>query len=131
MKLFVNTLFFLFLSKKNKKGEAPLYCRLTYNGKRKQFSTGIKVPMISWHQKKQKVKENHILSSLYNQSIQDLHLRINTIQNDILKSGESFSLDIIMERLSSKDDTKIETLMKAYAYREERMTKLIGIDYQL
>ncbi|MCQ0112472.1 Arm DNA-binding domain-containing protein [Zhouia amylolytica] len=39
----VNILFVLKKQKLNKKGLAPLYCRLTYNNKRKELATGIVV----------------------------------------------------------------------------------------
>lgn len=33
-------LLFIYKSKANKKGEMPIFCRVTLNGNRKQFATG-------------------------------------------------------------------------------------------
>ncbi|WP_158285060.1 Arm DNA-binding domain-containing protein [Arenibacter aquaticus] len=37
----IKILFFMNRSKENSKDVCPLYCRITYSGRRKQFSTGI------------------------------------------------------------------------------------------
>ncbi|MCX2678913.1 Arm DNA-binding domain-containing protein [Galbibacter sp. EGI 63066] len=38
-------------TRKNKKGETPLIYRITYEGKRKQFATGLFINPDHWHSK--------------------------------------------------------------------------------
>lgn len=45
----MNMLFFLYKSKTNAKGTAPIFCRITLDTKRKQFSTGLYVNEQSWN----------------------------------------------------------------------------------
>lgn len=131
MKLSINILFFLFKSKRNSKGDSPIYCRLSFKGTRKQFSIGIKVPPKDWEHRKQRIKNTNSSCSFYNESIQNLKSRIITIQSSILNEGRIISPELILERFSFNEDSKVDTLMKAYAYKEERMKKLVGIDYQV
>lgn len=47
-------LFWLYKSKINKKGEIPVYVRVTIQGEREQFSTQISILASSWSQTKQR-----------------------------------------------------------------------------
>ena len=60
----VRVLFFLWKSKTNKKKEAPLYIRLSRNGKRKQSSTGFYIQPKHWDEKNHCVKADHPRPSL-------------------------------------------------------------------
>lgn len=61
-----NILFVQAKNRTNKKNQSPLYCRITLNGIRKQFSTGINIESIYWNSKKQLVLKTHKTASLYN-----------------------------------------------------------------
>ncbi len=52
----MNILFFFYKSKANLKGTAPIFCRLTMETKRRQFSTGIYIKEASWNNLSQKAK---------------------------------------------------------------------------
>ena len=49
----VNISFFRYHSKETETGEAPLYCRLWHENKRKIFSIGFKITRNKWNQNKQ------------------------------------------------------------------------------
>lgn len=44
-------LFWLFKSKKTKDGLAPIYCRITIDDLREEFSTGKKIHPLKWNSK--------------------------------------------------------------------------------
>ncbi|WP_415865166.1 Arm DNA-binding domain-containing protein [Thalassobellus suaedae] len=52
----LNILFYLNRRTKNKKDKSVIFCRLTYNKKRKQFSTGLFINPDQWNSKQQYVK---------------------------------------------------------------------------
>jgi hypothetical protein len=52
----LNLLFLLYKTKTNSTGKCPLRCRITYNNKRKEFSTGIFINPINWLGKQQAIK---------------------------------------------------------------------------
>src|SRR5690554_4573152 len=84
----LNILYLLYKSKSNKAGKCPIRCRITYNNKRKEFSTGLFVYPENWDSKNQHVKPpekegNYIntqlslISSKLNQAF--LFLQVNKI----------------------------------------------------
>lgn len=52
----LNVLFLLYKSKTNASGKCPIRCRITYNKKRKEFSTGLFVVPANCNSKQQGVK---------------------------------------------------------------------------
>lgn len=66
------------IAKTNKKGLCPISCRLTLNGKRKPFSTGLFINPTEWNSKQQKA-----LSKLDGGS--QINLQLEIITNDIKK----------------------------------------------
>ncbi|MCH8535956.1 MAG: hypothetical protein LAT51_12870 [Flavobacteriaceae bacterium] len=48
--------FVLYKSKVYKNGGSPIYCRITINGERSNFTTGLRAQPKFWNAKKQKFK---------------------------------------------------------------------------
>ncbi|WP_455511179.1 Arm DNA-binding domain-containing protein [Butyricimonas paravirosa] len=61
----VNISFFRYHSRETETGEAPLYCRLWHENKRKIFSIGFKVTRNKWNQNKQMATGKSVISPLY------------------------------------------------------------------
>jgi integrase/recombinase XerD len=54
----MNILFFFYKSKANLKGTPPIFCRITMETKRRQFSTDIYIKETAWNSLAQKAKGN-------------------------------------------------------------------------
>lgn len=67
----INILYLLYKSKINKKGECPISCRITFNKKRKEFSTGLFVNPKYWDRTRQKV-----LKEAYNSNYTNTQLSL-------------------------------------------------------
>lgn len=52
----MSILFWLYTQKKDDSGKAPIYCRITLDGNRTQFSTGKKIESTLWLSQAGKVK---------------------------------------------------------------------------
>lgn len=50
-------------AKRNKKGDCPLNCRLTFNKKRKEFASGLKTNPNTWNAKLQILESDSLLNS--------------------------------------------------------------------
>jgi len=63
----IKILFVISASRKRLDGKSILYCRITYNKKRKKFSTGLFINPKHWNSKQQKVeppsKEHDLLNT--------------------------------------------------------------------
>lgn len=127
----LSVLFLLDKIKTNKQGKCPIKCRITYNGKRKPFSTGLFINPNLWHSSNQIAKppseeNNHIntqLSLIKNKINQAfLYLQVNNAEcsiDDILNQYKGVSL---------KEDFKLLEVYNLYLVRIE---KLIGIELKL
>ncbi len=123
-------LFYLNRAKTNQKGTCPIYCRITYLKKRKQFSTGELINPTDWNSKLQKSISN-------TSSSQQLNAQLELIETDIKRIYLKLQLrnlditvnDIINEYKGLCVDNEISTIMH-FDHFLARRQNLIGIDIQ-
>lgn len=72
---------YLLPSKRNKKGMAPVYCRVKYLGKPINLSTDVFIDSILWDKKKGKVKSKHTNYVHLNLHLREVEEKINSIYN--------------------------------------------------
>ncbi|QXV66092.1 site-specific integrase [Mucilaginibacter sp. 21P] len=121
-------LFFLYKSKTNSKGTTPIFCRLTQNAKRKQFSTGIYIKDSTWNGQAQKVKGTSQEALIINSNLDVVRLKLNKCFSDLLKEKPEFSLDDVYNRFTG-NDREYKTILQAFDYHNKRMKELVGKDY--
>ena len=119
------------IAKTNKKGLCPISCRLTLNGKRKPFSTGLFINPTEWNSKQQKA-----LSKLDGGS--QINLQLEIITNDIKKAylqlqltGFEFSVEDIFNNYIGKPTAKEVGTIQYFKEFLDKNKKLVGIDIQL
>ncbi|GFD92327.1 transposase [Alteromonas sp. KUL156] len=122
--------FITFKSKVRADKKTTLYCRITYNKKRKQFATGVFINPNFWDSKKQKLLnkvENHKFVntqlSLISQKINEAFLLLQLQQND-------FNVDGIYSQYKGENIREEKTLLELYNIHNEQTKKLIGIDFK-
>jgi len=98
----VKTAFYLIPSKKNKKGEAPIYLRLKHNSKMVNLSTNIYLKPDDWDIKKLRVKTKHPRSYNLNKQLKDLEDKVFKIADAAASDGATISLESIKAILKNK-----------------------------
>lgn len=121
-------LFFLYKSKINDKGQSPVFCRITLNNVRKQFSTGIFIKEINWNVNMQRVKGNSIDVRRINENLDLLKQKVQKSYDDIAKTNDIFYVNDIYNRFSG-NDKEYKTLLQAFDYHNRKMKALVGKDY--
>ena len=125
----ITVLFVIQRNKVNVKGTCPIRCRITYKKKRKIFSTGQFINPNYWNSSLQKAKpsskENNIINaqlSLISQKINEAFLMLQILPNEF---------DVVdVYRKYRGEDTKEEiTILGAYDLHNDKMKKLIGVDF--
>lgn len=125
----ITVLFVIQRNKVNVKGMCPIRCRITYQKKRKIFSTGQFITPKQWNSSLQKAKppskENNIINaqlSLISQKINEAFLMLQILPNEF---------DVVdVYRKYRGEDTKEEiTILGAYDLHNNKMKKLIGVDF--
>lgn len=96
----VKVLFWLYQSKSNKDGKAPIYLRLTVNGKKVETASGHWIKPDDWNTKKQQAKGVSESSVLINNYITSTKSKILQIQNGFTIAGSPLiAAEMVKERL--------------------------------
>jgi integrase len=112
----------------NKKNQSPLYCRITLNGNRKQFSIGIHTESEYWDAKNQVVLKSHKSSKLYNSQLDTIKSKINGIYMILKLQENHFTIDDIFDKYSGKEIKKEENILSYYNQYLLKIKKLVGIE---
>ena len=123
----ITILFLIQKSKQNKQGKAPIYCRVTFNQERKEFSTGLFIEPHLWDSKSQ-------LAKFFDESdfINDsLTLILHNLRASYLKlkvKAEQFTVSELVLDYNVEGFRNERELLEVYNIHSERLKKLIGKD---
>lgn len=124
----LSILFIQVKNRANKRNQSPLYCRITLDGNRKQFSTGINIEPEFWNSKKQIVDKNHKSAILHNSLIENTQSKINTIFGILKLQNDPFTIDDIYNKYIGVDVKKEEHFNSYYSQFLIKIQKLIGLE---
>ncbi|MDT0294096.1 tyrosine-type recombinase/integrase [Mesonia ostreae] len=119
----ISILFYLQKSKKNKRNKCSVICRLTYNKKRKQFSTGISLEEIDWDAKKQVSKDNQI-----NDQLEIISSEIKSVFLKLKISQTPFTVNDIYKEFKGETKSNEYGVIEYYNLELAKKKKLIDIE---
>ena len=122
-------LFLISATRMNKKGLVPILCRITYQGNRKNFSTGLFVNLKQWDSKQQKAKPPSEGNTFTNAQLGLIKQEINQAFLFLQVQQNAFDVDDIYLKYKGEDIKSSKTLMEVFELHNSRMKKLIGIEY--
>ena len=118
--------FRVLLSRPNKKRECPLFVRLTKEGKRLEFATGIFVDPLRWDQKVHRVTgANDITAKTINKYIETCKVRIGDVYSHLLSQDPNVPLEAIRDRFLGKE-RKSSTLLDVLDHHLKLYEPLLG-----
>lgn len=124
----ISILFVINQAKTNQKGICPIYCRITINKNRKQFSVGNSINPKDWNSKKQLAESKLVDYKSLNAQLSIVKQKLNNIYLKQLIENNSVEVDEIInlyfQKASKKDDSVISYLTKDL----DKLKKLIGKD---
>lgn len=112
----------------DKNGYAPIYARITVNGKRSEFSIKRKVLLIKWNSDTGKVKGKTPDALQLNNYLISIQNQINKIQTRLFENRISFTADNIKNAYVGKD-RKQKMLLEVFQEHNDQVDKLIGKDF--
>lgn len=124
-------LFLLDKVKSNKQGNAPIRCRLTFNGKRKIFSTGLFISPKLWHSKIQLAKPPNDENTQINTQLSLIKQKVNQAFLFLLMSNEPFSLEDVLKQFKGIPIKNEVGLIEVYNMYLLRIKRLIDIELKL
>ena len=124
----LNVLFYLNKAKTNQKGLCPLYCRLTFLKKRKQFSTGQFVKPTNWDAKKQIVFKRSTQDQYLNAQLDLISDKINKTFLSLQLKSSDFTVEDIFREYFGKVQIKEDSIVNYFRRYLKKQSKLIGKD---
>jgi len=121
-------LFYLNKSKTNQKGVTPIYSRITMNGVRKQFSTGLTINPKDWNSKKQLAESKIMDYSVLNGQLSNIKQKINNYYFKLQLENESVKIDELIDAYFQKPAKKEDSVLSYFQKWLNKQEKLIGKD---
>ena len=123
----ITILVWIYKSKLNKAGQAPIYIRITYDNDRRNIATGYSIEPDRWNKEKGLVKGKQNDATAINDYLQQAQSKLINLYNDMMREGD-INLDKLIDRFFGKDHTPM-TLLEMVKYHNDDFHKRIGIDY--
>jgi len=120
--------FVISLTKMNQKGLCPISCRITFNKKRKPFSTGLFVNPTHWNAKKQVILSKDSNSELLNAQLIIIQQKTNKAYLSLQLKEADFTIDDIYDCYLGKVIKKEDTVVHFFHSYLIHLSKLIGKD---
>ncbi|MCU7551800.1 site-specific integrase [Chitinophagaceae bacterium LB-8] len=112
----MNILFWLYKSRMNKKGLAPIMMRISLEGKRINFPTQIEIEETQWDKDRQKVKGSNDLVKAYNKQLLILNTNAWNYYNECLRQQMPLALGDIKQALLGENKSE-HTILGAIEYQ--------------
>lgn len=124
----INLLFWIYKSKINSAGKAPVYFRISSPTGKFQLSTGVFVSPKEWDSKKQKVKGASAKSLLANTTLIAYKEKVEAAITEILQKKEDLNIDLLKQKLNPAATPK-GNLLELFLEHNNRILSLVGSTY--
>lgn len=122
-------MFYIRRDKLNKRGEAPVFMRLTINGERADASIKRFIEPHAWNSAKGKANEKCRGGKDLNLYLDAISANILQIQRDLELDKKEVSAQIILNRYLGKEQSDRHTLMEVFHAHNKKCRALIGINF--
>lgn len=122
---------FINRNKTNKESKHPIYCRVTVQGKSREFSTQIWVLDNKWNPSASKVIGTNESAKTANNLLNAIRQNLMNVRADLQEQGKLITAEIVVNTHLGKIE-KQYTLIQIHDYHNEQyVKKLIGKDFAL
>jgi site-specific recombinase XerD len=121
-------LFFLQRNKVTKDGKAPIYLRITVNGRRSQISIKRKISINKWNNEAGKVIGTTLEVKELNRYLNSLEHRVFKIQQKLLDDNRKITALLIKNIFTGKDENQ-KMLLKIFQDHNNQVERLVGKDF--
>lgn len=121
------TILFWINKSKQSKGKAPIYCRITVNGKRSEISMKRSIEPNKWNASAGRAKGSSEETRTINNYLSIVENKVFKHFNQFISEGKYITSDLLKNALMGKREDQ-KTLIEAFTYHNTQMEQLIGID---
>lgn len=123
----ISTLYLLQKNRVNKQQKCPIRCRITFQQKRKIFSTGLFINPDHWNSKKQKAHPPNAENDMINSQLSLISQKINKAFLMLQVQENSFDVEDVYNQYLGKKIIRETGLIEMFDIHIKRQEKLIGI----
>jgi site-specific recombinase XerD len=124
----ISILFYLKRAKANSQGLAPIFQRITINGRRLDNSTGKFVDPSKWHPEMSKMRGNSEEARLINGHLDNLRTKILIAEKELNKKDIPVNLETLKNMLLGTKERK-RLLVPIFEEHNNKIKELLGIEY--
>lgn len=121
-------LFYLWNNRLNRHGKAPIMVRISYRGKRKQFSSGHSIEPHRWTSGESSIPELDADNDYIHFNLLLLQDKLNRTYLQLQLEGHDFSVEDIYTKFQRKDIQEDYSLLRLFEQYNQRTKKLVGIE---
>ncbi len=125
-----NTFALSFLIRKdkvNKKGEVPMYMRVTINKVKAEYATGERLPLTIWNEGK--IRGNSGDAKRVKETMDTLRARVMDVRRNYESKDEPLTARYIVDVLNGKLKANSKSVMEVFKLHNGMVYNLIDIDY--
>lgn len=129
----LNILFYLRRDRIDIKGNAPIYCRITFNGERADFTLKRTIPPERWESSKGKVKGSNEESKAINAYLNLVRNKIYENHHKLEETNKPITANALKNLVSDKPE-KPKTdacIFKLFEEHNKKVKVLVNVDYAL
>lgn len=121
-------LFYLQRNKVSKDGKAPIYLRITVNGKRSQISIKRKISINKWNNEAGKVIGTTLEVKELNRYLNSLKHKIYKIQQKLLDDNRRITA-LLIKNIFTGEEESHKMLLKIFQDHNNQVERLVGKDF--
>lgn len=123
----LNTRYIIAKNRTRKDGLSPLFCRLTYEEKRKQFATGLFINPDNWNASKQKAFPPNTEHNQINTQLSLIKQEINQAFLYLQVQEKNFDVDDIYRQYKGENTKDEKSILEMFNIHISKQERLIGI----
>ena len=123
-----NLLFYVKKAKVNSAGEAPIYLRITIDGKISEISTKRIVNPLKWNSAMQKISGSSEESKSLNFYLKTFEQKVYNNYHELMRDKETVTCETLKNKLLGRGELS-RTLIPVFQDHNDRMEKLVGKEF--
>ena len=123
-----NLLFYVKKTKVNSTGEAPIYLRITIDGKISEISTKRTIQPLKWNSAMQKVNGSSEESRSLNFYLKTFEQKVYETYHELMRDKETVTCEVLKNKLLGSGELN-RTLIPVFQDHNDRMEKLVGKEF--
>ena len=123
-----NLLFYVKKAKVNSAGEAPIYLRITIDGKISEISTKRIVNPLKWNSAMQKISGSSEENKSLNFYLKTFEQKVYNTYHELMRDKEPVTCEVLKNKLLGRGELS-RTLIPVFQDHNDRMEKLVGKEF--